>query len=111
MKFRHFLFKLRLNCFYRLAAYGGVRPISSSGSPVASVNLEGQSWDLWEGYNGAMKVYSFVAKNAPLRAWGGDVKRFFDYLAQNKGYPAGSQYLISKFRIRRVLFAELTVFL
>jgi xyloglucan-specific endo-beta-1,4-glucanase len=59
------------------------------------VNINGQSWNLYYGYNGSMQVYSFVAPNQ-LNSFSGNAKDFFTWLANNRGYPASSQYLISK---------------
>ncbi|KAF2758000.1 concanavalin A-like lectin/glucanase [Pseudovirgaria hyperparasitica] len=78
-----------------LAAYGGARPISESGSPVASPKIEGYTWDLYDGYNGDMHVYSFVVKDGPIRKFGADVKKFYTWLAQNKAFPIASQYLMT----------------
>ena len=41
-----------------------------------------------------MKVYSFVA-SSPVNSFSANLKDFFNYLANSKGYPASSQYLIS----------------
>lgn len=46
-----------------LAALGGAGPISSTGSPVATVTIDGVSWKLYSGLNGSMKVFSFVASS------------------------------------------------
>jgi xyloglucan-specific endo-beta-1,4-glucanase len=74
-----------------LGRLGGVYPIGSS---VGQVTVDGQSWDLWTGYNGAMRVYSFIA-NGDRQSYSGDVKRFFDYLRDRQGFPASSQYLLT----------------
>jgi len=37
-----------------LAALGGAGPISSTGGPIATVNLAGKSWKLYKGPNGQM---------------------------------------------------------
>jgi xyloglucan-specific endo-beta-1,4-glucanase len=81
---------------YRLGRFGGVWPISQSGSPIASVTIAGYRFDLYFGYNGAMKVYSFVTPtpNSPYTSFNADVKLFFDYLTQYQGYPASTQNLI-----------------
>jgi xyloglucan-specific endo-beta-1,4-glucanase len=76
-----------------LGRYGGVQPI---GSQTATVNVGGRSWALWVGYNGACKVFSFVAAS-PVTNFSGNIKDFFNYLSQSQGFPAGSQNLISKF--------------
>jgi xyloglucan-specific endo-beta-1,4-glucanase len=76
----------------RLGRLGGVQPI---GSQVATVNVAGQNWELWDGYNGSMHVFSFVAQNQ-LSSFSADVKVFLTWLASNRGFPASSQYLLSK---------------
>jgi xyloglucan-specific endo-beta-1,4-glucanase len=75
-----------------LGRYGGVNPI---GSYVTTVNVGGRSWSLWVGYNGSMKVFSFVAAS-PVLSFSGDLKSFFNYLAQSQGFPAAQQNLISE---------------
>jgi len=74
-----------------LGRLGNVYPI---GQNVGNVNVAGQQWELWEGYNGAMHVYSFVAPQQ-RNDFSADLKAFFNYLQQNKGFPASSQYLIT----------------
>lgn len=64
-------------------------PIGTAG---AVVQVAGKEWTLWDGFNGAMHVYSFVA-TSDQNSVDFDVKEFFDYLRDNKGYPADSQYL------------------
>ncbi|KAK4236496.1 glycoside hydrolase [Achaetomium macrosporum] len=73
-----------------LARYGNVYPIGSS---VGTVNVAGRAWELWVGYNGAMKVFSFVAPS-PINGFSANVKDFFNYLQNSQGYPANDQYLI-----------------
>jgi xyloglucan-specific endo-beta-1,4-glucanase len=58
------------------------------------VNVAGQQWELFDGYNGAMRVFSFVAPSN-RGSWSGDLKAFYNHLTQNNGFPASSQYLIS----------------
>ncbi|KAF3168906.1 hypothetical protein TWF788_010772 [Orbilia oligospora] len=41
-----------------------------------------------------MTVFSFVASNAPVTSWSGDVNNFIKYLTGNQGLPS-SQYLIT----------------
>ena len=43
-----------------------------------------------------MKVYSFIPPS-PINYFDGNAKDFFNYLANNKGFPANSQNLISMF--------------
>lgn len=100
-----------------LAALGGAGPISSKclhfrlyicvaddrvpGSygadgaavPVATADIAGQSWKLYKGPNGQMTVFSFVATST-VNDFSGDMKDFFDYLAENQDYDE-SQYLLS----------------
>ena len=76
-----------------LAALGGAGPISSTGSPVATPNIDGVTWKLYSGPNGATTVYSFVAESEQT-SFSGDLKSFFTYLSSNEGYSL-SQYLIS----------------
>jgi xyloglucan-specific endo-beta-1,4-glucanase len=82
-----------------LGRYGGVQPI---GSYKTTVNLAGRSWSLYVGYNGSMKVFSFVAPGA-VSNFSGNIKEFFNYMASNEGFPAQSQNLISE------LFLSLSV--
>jgi xyloglucan-specific endo-beta-1,4-glucanase len=44
-----------------LDAIGGAGPISSTGSPIATVTLASVVFSLYKGVNGAMTVFSFVA--------------------------------------------------
>jgi len=74
-----------------LARYGGVQPI---GSYKATVNVGGRSWSLYVGYNGSMKVFSFVAPST-VSNFSGNIKEFFNYMANSEGFPAGSQNLIT----------------
>ncbi|KAL7934597.1 endo-1,4-beta-glucanase [Trichoderma chlorosporum] len=74
-----------------LAKYGDISPI---GSAQGTVTVGGQSWTLWYGSNGSQQTYSFVATST-ITNFNGDVKNFFNYLQQNKGFPATSQYLLS----------------
>ncbi|KAK3331408.1 glycoside hydrolase family 12 protein [Apodospora peruviana] len=73
-----------------LARLGNVYPIGQS---TGQVTVAGRTWDLWVGYNGAMRVYSFVAAS-PVRQFSADVKDFFNYLVTAQNYPAAQQNLI-----------------
>ena len=88
---------MRANTNVRLARYGGVCPI---GRCVAEVQVQGRRWELWDGYNGAMRVWSFVppASGGEIRNFKGDVREFFGYLERERGFPAAEQNLIGKFR-------------
>jgi xyloglucan-specific endo-beta-1,4-glucanase len=78
----------------RLAKYGNLQPI---GTKKGTAHIGGHTWDLWAG-NGtpSMKTYSFVAQGT-ANHWSGDIKQFFDHLAQNHNFPAHDQHLLSKF--------------
>jgi xyloglucan-specific endo-beta-1,4-glucanase len=82
----------------RLGRFGGVWPISQAGAPIANVTIAGYKFDLYFGYNGAMKVYSFLTTtpNSPYTTFNADIKLFFNYLTKNQGYPASTQNLIGK---------------
>ncbi|KFA81227.1 hypothetical protein S40288_07886 [Stachybotrys chartarum IBT 40288] len=79
-----------------LQRYGGIWPITESptGTPVARVTIAGYAWDFYTGWNGDMRVYSFLAANGPINSFSGDVKLFFNYLVQNQGFPANNQYML-----------------
>ncbi|KAI0407949.1 family 12 glycosyl hydrolase [Xylaria palmicola] len=76
-----------------LAALGGAGPISSSGSPVATPNIAGVTWKLYDGWNGNMHVFSFVA-SSQVTSFSGDLKAFLTYLTSNQGMST-SQYVTS----------------
>jgi xyloglucan-specific endo-beta-1,4-glucanase len=80
--------------FSRLNRYGGIWPITQSGSPIANVTIAGYGFQLYFGYNGAMKVYTFITSGGPLNNFTADVKLFFNYLTTSQGYPASTQNLI-----------------
>ncbi|RJE23806.1 hypothetical protein PHISCL_03837 [Aspergillus sclerotialis] len=71
-----------------LAALGGAGPISSTGSPIANVNIAGVSWDLYNGMNGDMNVFSFVA-GSRAESFEGDLVEFFDYLEKEQNVDKG----------------------
>ncbi|KAL2801768.1 concanavalin A-like lectin/glucanase domain-containing protein [Aspergillus granulosus] len=74
-----------------LARLGGVQPI---GSQIGEATVGGTTFELWNGMNGEMEVFSFVSPN-PLNSWNGDIQEFWTLLASEQGYPADSQYLIN----------------
>ncbi|KAJ4373277.1 hypothetical protein N0V83_003571 [Neocucurbitaria cava] len=76
-----------------LAALGGAGPISSTGSPIATVTLAGTSWKLYNGKNGNMNVFSFVAASE-VKSFKGDLVEFLSYLTSKQGVPT-SQILQS----------------
>lgn len=74
-----------------LAAIGGAGPISSTGSPIATVYIADTNWELFEGSNGAWKVFSFVSQSEQT-SFNADMLDFFNYLIQNQGLPS-NQYV------------------
>jgi xyloglucan-specific endo-beta-1,4-glucanase len=74
-----------------LARYGNVYPIGSS---VGTVTVAGKTWDLWTGFNGAMRVYSFVPPSGTVKEFSADVKEFYTYLEQNYQFPSSKQNVI-----------------
>lgn len=76
---------------YRLAKKGDIYPIGDS---QGTVNIDDQDWDLHVGYNGAMKVFSFVAPSE-VTVFESDVKLFYDHVTSTQGFPADQQHLIS----------------
>jgi xyloglucan-specific endo-beta-1,4-glucanase len=60
------------------------------------VTVAGYSWDLYTGWNGDMRVYSFLPAAGAVHSFTADVMDFFDFLSDNYDYPASSQYMLSK---------------
>ena len=77
----------------RLARLGSISPI---GELAAHVTIDTLEWELYDGFNGDMHVYTFVAPQ-PVYSVGTDLKLFFDHLASYYGFPADNQYLLSEF--------------
>lgn len=75
-----------------VGALGGAGPISSTGSAIATVTLNGSSWKLYKGINGQMTVFSFVATK-DVNNFSGDLNNFLKYLTSSQGLPS-NQYLI-----------------
>lgn len=76
-----------------LAALGGAGPISATGSPIATLTIDGVSWKLFKGMNGSMTVFSFVA-SSQVTSFSGNLMDFFKYLSTSQGLST-SQYLQS----------------
>ncbi|KAI1823324.1 endoglucanase [Xylaria intraflava] len=74
-----------------LARIGGVYPIGSS---TGTVTIDGKSWELYVGYNGNMKVFSFVAPSE-VTTFESDVKLFFAHITESQGFPASQQHLLT----------------
>jgi len=69
-----------------LAALGGAGPISSTGSPVATPTIDGHVFNLFSGFNGDVRVFSFVAE-PEVTSFNGDLKAFYTYLISDQGVP------------------------
>lgn len=76
-----------------LGALGGAGPISSTGSVIATPTLAGVTWNLFEGPNGQMTVFSFVAQSN-VESFSGDLTDFTSYLISEQGVSS-SQILQS----------------
>lgn len=76
-----------------LGALGGAGPISSTGSPVATPTIAGVTWNLYQGVNGQMTVFSFVAQSN-VQSFSGDLVDFTGYLISDHGVSS-SQILQS----------------
>ncbi|KAH7309859.1 endoglucanase [Stachybotrys elegans] len=74
-----------------LGRIGSIWPIGSS---VGYVTVEGVQWELFIGMNGSMRVYSFVAPQQ-RNYFSGDLRRYFDYVRDQHGFPANNQYLLT----------------
>ncbi|OQR90232.1 endoglucanase A precursor [Thraustotheca clavata] len=78
-----------------LSAIGGALPISSTGSPISSIAVNGVQFKLYRGINKTpdrdVVVFSFVAAN-PISNFNGDLKTFLNHLTQKQGLPV-NQYL------------------
>lgn len=82
---------------YRLHRFGGVWPITEAEDPIEKVTVAGLDWDLYFGYNGDMKVYSFLPPDDnPINEFSGDVMEFFDHLTSAQSFPETTQYMLSE---------------
>lgn len=57
------------------------------------MTIAGTSWRLYQGFNGSMNVFSFVAVSSPLTSFSADAKLFLTYLVSNQGLP--SSYFVN----------------
>ena len=76
----------------RLARLGSISPI---GRLAAYVTIDTLEWELYDGFNGDMHVYTFVAPQ-PVYSVETDIKLFFDYLTSYYSFPDDAQYLLSE---------------
>lgn len=84
----------------RLANVGEVHPIGDS---VGNVKVGDQTWELFVGKNGDMKVFSFIASKQ-IPTFESDIRPFFDHITSEYDYPADKQYLISIHALDLLLF-------
>ena len=70
---------------------GNVHPIGES---RGTVKVENRDWELFTGNNGAMKVFTFVAKKQ-IPDFDADILPFFDHITSKHNFPADKQHLIS----------------
>ena len=85
----------------RLHRFGGVWPITVTEDPIEKVTVAGRSWDLYFGYNGEMKVYSFLPPDDnPISDFSADVKEFFNHLTSTQSFPESTQYMLSESDLR-----------
>ncbi|KAM0327206.1 hypothetical protein ACHAQA_006339 [Verticillium albo-atrum] len=67
-----------------LGSLGGAGPISATGSTIATPNIGGTTWRLYEGSHSQMTVFSFVAPSN-IQNYSGDLYAFVEYLSANHG--------------------------
>jgi xyloglucan-specific endo-beta-1,4-glucanase len=82
----------------RLQRYGGIWPITEdpNGKPAETVKVAGYDWELYTGWNGDMRVYSFLPPGDAIHSFSADVLDFFDFLTANYDFPASNQYMLSE---------------
>ncbi|GMF23100.1 unnamed protein product [Phytophthora fragariaefolia] len=69
-----------------LSALGGAWPLTDSGKPIKTVTAGGVEFDLYQGFNKKVKVFSYVAKKSAT-SFNGDLKYFFDQLPADNTLP------------------------
>eukprot|EP00644_Phytophthora_capsici_P009491 jgi/Phyca11/15451/fgenesh1_pg.PHYCAscaffold_13_\ len=75
-----------------LAALGGPWPLTDSGKPIKTVKIGGVEFDLFQGMNKKVKVFSYVAKKTAYK-FSADLKKFFNELPANNTLPQ-EQFLV-----------------
>ena len=86
------IFQNRLRHLPWLGVYGVNSQLSDNGYSPKSVDTlitDGVPLNLIEGRNGNVLVYSFVAKNNPVRSYKGDLAPFYRYSQANLGLTGG----------------------
>ncbi|HXX77105.1 MAG TPA: hypothetical protein VEI53_01325 [Ktedonobacteraceae bacterium] len=68
---------------------GDIHPV---GSPVATVNLDGTSWTLWEGSRSSWQVHTFVRDTGTTTGQSVNLDDFLHYLVANRGLSS-NKYL------------------
>ncbi|KAG6941723.1 hypothetical protein JG687_00019480, partial [Phytophthora cactorum] len=84
--------KIEYELMVWLAALGGPWPLTDSGKPIKTVNIGGVEFDLFQGMNKEVKVFSYVAKKTAYK-FSADLKKFFNELPANNTLPQ-TQYLV-----------------
>nr|QBC17961.1 effector protein [Phytophthora infestans] len=75
-----------------LAALGEPWPLTDSGKSIATVNIGGVVFELFQGMNKNVKVSHIVAKKTAYK-FSADLKKFFSELPKNNTLPQ-TQYLV-----------------
>ncbi|KAG7397653.1 hypothetical protein PHYBOEH_000412 [Phytophthora boehmeriae] len=84
--------KIEFELMIWLEALGGAGPLSNTGNEsIKNVTVGGTDFKLFQGLNGNVTVFSYVATKAPS-SFSADLKEFADALPENGGLNA-SQYL------------------
>jgi hypothetical protein len=66
---------------------GDIHPV---GSPVATVNLDGTSWTLWEGSRSSWRVHTFVRSTTTTTGQSVNLDDFLLYLVANRGLSSNN---------------------
>ncbi|KAK1946220.1 putative xyloglucan-specific endo-beta-1 [Phytophthora citrophthora] len=74
-----------------LETLGGVSPLTSSGKPIKTVTIGSVEFDLYQGMDEKIKVFSYVAKKT-AKSFTTDLKQFFNELPAANNIPL-TQYL------------------
>ncbi|CAI5741733.1 unnamed protein product [Hyaloperonospora brassicae] len=69
-----------------LTALGGAWPLSTAGHPIGSATVNNVEFDLYQGMNKQVKVFSYVARKQTT-SFKADLKVFFDQLPTNNNVP------------------------
>ncbi|KAK6580244.1 hypothetical protein PZA11_007266 [Diplocarpon coronariae] len=64
--------------------YGGAKPITSTGNPIATPTIAGIKWELYQGTNGDTSVFAFIPTGSNVDEFSADLKLFLNYLTSNQ---------------------------